>query len=194
MGVFNNGFLKSKTGSKRQVKRRLAPGGKVNNQVKVAMKIPVIIPALFLFAHPLTLPSPCTPSQAIPDFQVSILYTIQPENYTLNYIVSRDSLQLHYNCAFTHCKDTILYQIRLSAQQAGTYYQLISSLKLDTLQNISETKGFEGVSALIRIRGAALRPQALLTVHLDQPVIAQLIERTNGLIPDPKFRYSAPKQ
>ncbi|HUX84602.1 MAG TPA: hypothetical protein VMV20_05175 [Chitinophagaceae bacterium] len=138
--------------------------------------------------------SPLSPKafQSIPSFQVSILYTIQPEGYTLDYIVTPDSLRVHYRCLFTRCRDSVLYGIPLDGQNASGYYQFVRQLRLDPLQNLNETKGSDRVTVLVQIRCSGQPPQTLLTVHLDQPVIASLITRTNNLIPNPAYRFSVP--
>ncbi|HVB02865.1 MAG TPA: hypothetical protein VNE41_04015 [Chitinophagaceae bacterium] len=159
------------------------------------MKWPLLVSLLILIHWQ---PEPglfsSNPSQSVPSFQVSMLFTIQPSGYTLDYQVSQDSLNLHYNCAFVKCKDTLLYGIRLDPGVALKYYKYIRILNLDSLQNINETKGFEGVSILVSIHGTGIKLQSLLTVHPEQPILARLIARTNSLIADPKYRYRPPPQ
>ncbi len=152
------------------------------------MKTPLFL--LWIFIPPV---SEFSPSLSIPPFQVNILYTIQPEGYTLDYIVTPDSLALHYRCLFTRCRDSMLYGIRLDGQQVARYYQFVRQVRLDPLQNLNETKGSDRVSVLVRIQCAGQPSQTLLTVHLDQPVIDSLIRKTNALIPNPGYRFSVPQ-
>jgi hypothetical protein len=158
----------------------------------MSLKI-LILFSVFMYQHGSHGIPERNPGQTLPDFQVSILYTIQPEGFTLNYIISGDSLKLHYKCLFTRCRDTTIYRIRLQTGEASAYYQYVRTLRLDSLQNFNETKGDDRVSALVRIQCPGMPPQSLLTVHVDQPVIAMLISRTNNLIPDLNYRYVTPQ-
>ena len=122
-------------------------------------------------------------------FKVTISHLIQPTGYWLDYLITQDSLTLNYNCDLVNCKDTIIYKLKLDPVKADNYFTFIKSLHTDTLQQVYEKGGFDGLSTFVSIEGDSIISRSILTIRFQHPIIKKIVENTNTLIEDDKFRF-----
>lgn len=87
-----------------------------------------------------------------PSFEVNIQHFYSTEGETLNWIITKDSLKIHYNCDFEDCKDTLLFSSPIDTAKAKLYYNKLLEIPLNDLNaNYDKTPIEDGLKENINI-------------------------------------------
>ncbi len=68
-----------------------------------------------------------------PNFEVNIEHFYSAEGETLNWIITKDSLKINYNCDFEGCKDTLLFSSPIDSTKSKLYFNKLVKIPLDDL-------------------------------------------------------------
>jgi hypothetical protein len=77
----------------------------------------------------------------IPKFEVNIEHFYSAEGETLNWIITKDSLKINYNCDFEGCKDTLLFSSPIDTTNAKFYFNKLVEIPFNDL-NANYDKSF----------------------------------------------------
>lgn len=88
-----------------------------------------------------------------PNFEVNIEHFYGSEGEILNWIITKDSLEIHYNCDFEDCKDTLLFSSPIDTAKAKLYFNKLVKIPLNDLNaNYDETIMHDGLIENINIK------------------------------------------
>lgn len=68
-----------------------------------------------------------------PNFEVNIEHFYSAEGETLNWIITKDSLKINYNCDFEGCKDNLLFSSQIDTTNAKLYFNKLVEIPLNNL-------------------------------------------------------------
>jgi hypothetical protein len=69
----------------------------------------------------------------IPNFEVNIEHFYGAEGETFNWIITKDSLKIKYNCDFEDCKDTLLFSSPIDTIKAKLYFNKLVEIPFNDL-------------------------------------------------------------
>ena len=149
----------------------------MKNQLRISwMLIGIVILLSFL------------PKNPPKNFKVELRHFYGAEGYIVHYFLDQDSLKLRYNCDFSGCKDTLLYQISLEREKTAAFYSYLTSMRYDTLKNTYEGGGSDGRFSMIKIAGDSLPVKEIRLERYRHESIEHLIDEVDLMIPDIRYR------
>lgn len=89
----------------------------------------------------------------IPNFEVNIQHFYSAEGETLNWIITKDSLKINYNCDFDGCKNTLLFSSPIDTTEAKLYFNKLVEIPLNDLNaNYDKTSMNDGLKENVIIK------------------------------------------
>jgi len=127
------------------------------------------------------------------NYKVELKHFYGSEGFTVHYFVNQNSIKVRYNCDFENCKDKLIYQTKLDRQKSTNFYSFLTSTNFDTLKSDYERNGFDGRYTTVKISGDSFKSKTINLVRFEHPIIEQLINEEDLLIPEIKYRLYSHK-
>ncbi len=110
------------------------------------------------------------------------------DGYTLQYLVTEDSIKMFSDCDFEGCKDSLIYRQRLSEDVVTGFSKMIYDIRIDTLKTRYVESGFDGLSRTISYQRNSDKLKFILLERYSHPTVDSLISGIRKLIKDRKYR------
>lgn len=131
----------------------------------------------------------------MPNFEVNIEHFYSSEGETINWIITKDSLKINYNCDFEGCKDTLLFSSPIDTTKAKLYFNKLVEIPLDNL-NKNYDKMFlnDGLKENVNIKNI-YNTEIKVSIHVKEvQEIENLYKLTDSLILNStKFKINSKK-
>jgi hypothetical protein len=132
--------------------------------------------------------TPEKPRNGISSFYIDVRDFSTGEGYSIEYLLSMDSIKMFSNCDFEGCEDKQIYAQKLDDTQLKRFTKFISILRLDTLKNKYLEEGNDGLSRQVAFQKNSDRLKYIYLERFDHPIIDTLVSEIRNLITVEKFR------
>jgi hypothetical protein len=110
------------------------------------------------------------------------------DGYTLQYLVTEDSLKMFSDCDFEGCKDSLIYRQGLSADAISKFSKVVYDIRIDTLKSQYVEDGFDGLTRRVSYQRNSDKLKFIQLERYDHPIIDSLVSEIRKLIIDKKYR------
>ncbi|WP_299116382.1 hypothetical protein [uncultured Winogradskyella sp.] len=98
------------------------------------------------------------------------------------YGVTRDSLKINHNCDYENCSDSLIFSKKLLKESSKKFFNFLSDLKIDTLQQKYSEEGFDG----IKINLTYYKNEKKKTIKFERyihPQLEEILYELDKLVP-----------
>ncbi|WP_299124807.1 hypothetical protein [uncultured Tenacibaculum sp.] len=129
----------------------------------------------------------CNRDYSISSFDLAFTNWYGSEGFMLKYVIDKDSVRIHYDCDFENCKDTIIYNRKLSKKETYNFYEKLKELRTDTLKKFYIGEYLHGRQVL-EISGDSLESKKVILMSgYYHPVLEKLTIEIDKLLQNEKY-------
>ncbi len=130
--------------------------------------------------------SSCKVDYKIDRFKLEFTDWHGSDGFMLKYIITQDSLKIHYDCDFENCKDTVIYKRMLNEKKVYDFYNKLKNFKTDTLKKFYIGE-FPHSREVLEIRGDSLNQVRIILMDYYHSEIEKITLEIDKIVNNKKY-------
>jgi hypothetical protein len=110
------------------------------------------------------------------------------DGYTIEYLVTKDSLKIFSDCDFEGCNNKLIYKQKSDDVKTKRFLEFVSLLRIDTLKNSYIEEGFDGLYRQVSFQKNSNKIKYVRLERSHHPTIDTLVSEIRNLIAVEKYR------
>jgi hypothetical protein len=133
--------------------------------------------------------SNCKPeANGVNSFYITVKNYNSAMGYSIEYLVTKDSLKMFSNCDFLNCEEEIIYKQKLDEESSRSFSKTISDIKIDSLKTKYVNEGFDGLIRTVLFQKNADKLKYIRLERYNHPTIDTLVLKIKNLITDEEYK------